>query len=474
MRLPAPPLPTRPGFLNDAAMVFLRVSGLAAVLCVLYVIFGNERAGFILLGALSLASLAAAITVVLAYQDEAVLIEAAPEGPPVTKPVRYSALPAPTGTPLGAAAAVGLLAAGTVYGTSLMVAGAVVGLITVFAAAAVVAGEHRGQTVNLLPLAIPIVAFAAIGSFMFLMSRILLAMNAHASTVVAIVVAIAILMGGFLVANKPSVPTRTLVRAAAGLAVLFAAGGLAAYGIGQRPEERKAGPPPVTVVAKNIAYEQKHLHLEAGSDVTVDFKNEDKVPHNMDFTVDKDGTQTFYKQDPLPGPISAQYKFKAPQAGEYFYHCDVHPNMTGTVSVTGTGGGAPGQETSTTAAPAQGGATATTTKAPASTSTTKAAPGGGGAAGATSVDLAAKSVEFDKSKLTVKANGPVVIHFDNMDPLPHNVDVTSDEGGNNSIFKEDPFTGPKKVDYTFTAPGPGTLYFHCDVHPNMKGTINVQ
>jgi plastocyanin len=466
-------MPPRPTFLNDAAMVFLRMSGLAALLCVLYIIFGNERAGFILLGALSIASLAAGVTVVLAYQDVAVVLEAAPEGPPVTKPVRFSALPAPTGTPLGAAAAVGLMAAGTVYGTSLMVAGAIVGLITAIVAAAVVAGEHRGQTVNLLPLAIPIVAFAAIGSFMFLMSRILLALNANLATGIAIVIAICILMGGFLVANTPSVPTRTLVRAAAGLAVLFAAGGMAAYAIGQRPEERKAGPPPVTVVAKNIAFEQKHLHFEAGTDVTVDFKNDDKVPHNMDFTVDKDGTQTFYKKDPLPGPISDQYKFKAPQAGEYFYHCDVHPNMTGTVSVTGTGGAPPGQETSTTVAAKTGGATATTTKARAP-STTKGTTAAAATPG-TSVDLVAKGVEFDKKTLTLKSDSPVVIHFNNMDPLPHNVDVSTEPGGQGkTIFRDDPFTGPKKVDYKFTTPGPGTIYFVCDVHPTMKGTINVQ
>jgi plastocyanin len=35
-------------------------------------------------------------------------------------------------------------------------------------------------------------------------------------------------------------------------------------------------------------------------------------------------------------------------------------------------------------------------------------------------------------------------------------------------------TGPTEEDYKFTTPAPGKLYFHCDVHPNMKGTINVQ
>src|SRR5438270_13576121 len=110
MRLPAPPMPPRPTFMNDAAMVFLRTSGLAALLCVLYIAFGNERTGFILLGALSIAALAAGVTVVLAYRDEAAVLETAPEGAPAAKPVRYSPLPAPSATPPARAAAIALVA----------------------------------------------------------------------------------------------------------------------------------------------------------------------------------------------------------------------------------------------------------------------------------------------------------------------------------------------------------------------------
>ena len=475
MKIPAPPMPPRPTFMNDAAMIVLRTSGLAALLCFLYIIFGNERAGFILLGGLSIAALAAGVVLVLAYSDEASVVEAAPEGPLATRPVRHGVLPAPTGTPVGAAAAVGLMAAGLVYGTSLVIAGVVVALVTIFAAAAVVSGEHRGHAPNLLPLSIPIVAFAAIGSFMFLMSRILLAVNADVSWPVAIVIAAMIFGGAFFIANHPDIPTRALVRGAGALAILFLAGGLVAYAVGQRPEERKAGPPPITVTALNIAYQEKQLHFAAGTAVTVDFKNDDKVPHNMDFTADQAGTQTFYKQDPLPGPISVQYSFTAPKAGTYYYHCDVHPNMTGTVTVTGAGGGEPGQATSTTVK-AKGASPATTE---ATTATTKGAapppPGGpGGPGGPTSANLTAKGIAFQQKTLKLKANSPVVIHFDNEDPsIPHNVDITTDQGGSNTLYKQDPTAGIVKEDYKFTTPGPGTLYFHCDVHPNMTGTINV-
>jgi plastocyanin len=257
------------------------------------------------------------------------------------------------------------------------------------------------------------------------------------------------------------------------LAILFAGGGLAAYGAGQRPEERKAGPPPQTVIAKNIAYDVKELKVPAGAAITVSFKNQDKVPHNMDFTVDQAGSQTFYKQDPLPGPIASTYQFTSPKAGTYYYHCDVHPNMTGTLLVTGSGGGEPGQAATPTTA---GGESKTTNTSAASKATTttaaKAAPGGGGGP---SANLAAKNIAFVQKTLNLKANSPVVIRFNNQDAgVPHNVDITTDPEGNTTLYKQDPTSGPLETDYKFTTPPPGKLYYHCDVHPNMTGTINVQ
>ncbi len=448
-------------------MVFLRTAGLAALLCLLYLVFGNERTGFILLGALSGVSLFAGVVAVMAYRSDAKVLEAAPEGEPVVRAVRFSPLPAPSATPLAGAAAVGLVAAGLLYGVSLTILGVVIGLLTIYVVAAVAAGAHRDQPVDLLPVAIPVVSLAVIGSFMFLMSRLLLAVNKDFSVVIAIGVALMILLGGFMVANGPQVPTRTLVRMGVVLALVFGSGGVAAYAVGQRPEERKAGPPPVTVVAKNISYQEKTLHAEAGTPVTIDFKNEDNVPHNIDFTTDQAGSDSFYKQAPLPGPISVTYKFTAPKAGTYFYHCDVHPNMTGTLTVTGTGGAEPGQPAPPSTTAQAGTKTAPTT---AKTTTTKAAA----AAGGTSANLTAKNIEFSPKTLNLAANSPVVIHFDNQDAVPHNVDITTDPGGSNTLYKQDPATGPTKEDYKFTTPGPGKLYFHCDVHPNMTGTINVQ
>ena len=111
-----PPVPPRPTFLTDAGMVFLRVAGVAAVLVTPYAVLGRERAGFILLAALAIAAFAAAVVVVLSTQAEVAVLEAVPEGPPARRPARAGLLPAPSATPIAGAAAVSLLAAGTLWG----------------------------------------------------------------------------------------------------------------------------------------------------------------------------------------------------------------------------------------------------------------------------------------------------------------------------------------------------------------------
>jgi plastocyanin len=65
---------------------------------------------------------------------------------------------------------------------------------------------------------------------------------------------------------------------------------------------------------------------------TIHFQNDDAALHNIDITKDKAGANSVYKTDFFQGPGHKEYQFQAPAAGKYFFHCDVHPQMVGTVT----------------------------------------------------------------------------------------------------------------------------------------------
>jgi plastocyanin len=110
-----------------------------------------------------------------------------------------------------------------------------------------------------------------------------------------------------------------------------------------------------------------------------------------------------------------------------------------------------------------------------------ATPPPSGGAGATTFTLVAKNIQFDKRSLTVPANTEVTIELNNQDPgVLHNVAVYRSKSsttnplvpGSNAMA---PFAGPGTKTLTFKTPGPGTYYFHCDVHPDtMNGSFIVR
>jgi plastocyanin len=166
------------------------------------------------------------------------------------------------------------------------------------------------------------------------MSRILLAVpSANLSTTFAVVVAVLILGGGTLVAAKPNMSSSALVAGMGVAGVLFLAGGLVAAGLGEHKTEGGGFAGPVSVTAKDLKFNKAVLALRAESPSILHFKNDDAVPHNLAIYNNPSLSKTIFSFDPIPGPISQDFQFRAPAAGRYFFRCDVHPQMRGTVVV---------------------------------------------------------------------------------------------------------------------------------------------
>ncbi len=97
------------------------------------------------------------------------------------------------------------------------------------------------------------------------------------------------------------------------------------------PASGGAGGSAVQISAMNVAFEQQSVTAPAGAAFTIHFDNKDAgQPHNIDIK-DASGASVF-KGDLVTGPAAADYQVPALTAGSYTFVCDVHPNMTGTLT----------------------------------------------------------------------------------------------------------------------------------------------
>ena len=88
----------------------------------------------------------------------------------------------------------------------------------------------------------------------------------------------------------------------------------------------------VNIMAENTAFNVSTITVTAGSEVTVNFDNQDaNVAHNIAFYETSAADKPIYVGEVFQGPKMIVYKFTAPDIpGTYFFRCDVHPsNMNG-------------------------------------------------------------------------------------------------------------------------------------------------
>jgi plastocyanin len=116
----------------------------------------------------------------------------------------------------------------------------------------------------------------------------------------------------------------------------------------------------------------------------------------------------------------------------------------------------------------------------ASASTQPSASGGQGSPAASPGNVvtvvATSAAKFDTPELTMQANTPFTLVFDNQDATaPHNVILQNPDGSNVQMGGDTNFfTGPAKRQYQIGPLTAGKYPFHCQVHPNMTGTLTVQ
>ena len=63
------------------------------------------------------------------------------------------------------------------------------------------------------------------------------------------------------------------------------------------------------------------------------------MQHNIAIYSDSSLADELFNGELITGPATAEYAVPALPPGEHYFQCNVHPNMSGTVVVSDTGGG---------------------------------------------------------------------------------------------------------------------------------------
>ncbi len=214
------------------------------------------------------------------------------------------------------------------------------------------------------------------------------------------------------------------------------------------------------ITAENLSFDRDTLSFPADTPSTLTFQNNDAgVPHNLAIYPDESASDALFTGDLVTGVDTATYEIPALAAGSYYFHCDVHPDMHGTVTVAAGGGPPPSGPPPSESGPPPTESPPTESNAP---------PPSGGAT------LTAANIAFDPTELSLPAGKPSTITFDNQDAgVPHNMAIFTDDSYTDALFTGDIVTGVATKEYKIPPLEPGTYPFRCEVHTTMTGTITV-
>jgi plastocyanin len=120
-----------------------------------------------------------------------------------------------------------------------------------------------------------------------------------------------------------------------GLAVLTITVAAACSGASSGPTAPPASidPSALHIAAKDLKFSTTELTAPAGKSFQIVFDNEEGAPHNVAIYRDPSAAEKVFAEEPFGGPRVATYTVPALVAGTYFFRCDVHPDMNGTLTI---------------------------------------------------------------------------------------------------------------------------------------------
>jgi plastocyanin len=109
--------------------------------------------------------------------------------------------------------------------------------------------------------------------------------------------------------------------------------------VGCGPSAGAGGPPPTAptggavITADRLAFDRQVLEVPAERPFQLVFGNREGAPHNVRI-FDEGIDQPLFVGEVFGGPGSRTYEVPSIPSGSHRFRCDVHPEMSGTVSAT--------------------------------------------------------------------------------------------------------------------------------------------
>ena len=104
-------------------------------------------------------------------------------------------------------------------------------------------------------------------------------------------------------------------------------------GSSNRTAASSVDPDALKITAKDLAFSTSTLSAPAGKPFQIAFDNQDTAPHNVAIYRDRSAAEKVFGSDLFSGPGVVRYDVPALAPGIYFFRCDVHPNMSGQLTV---------------------------------------------------------------------------------------------------------------------------------------------
>jgi plastocyanin len=90
----------------------------------------------------------------------------------------------------------------------------------------------------------------------------------------------------------------------------------------------------VAITASDLEFDASTIEASAGEAFTITFTNAESQPHNVAVYTDEGGDE-IVAGETITGPdVTTEIAVDALEPGTYYFRCDVHPDMEGTIVVS--------------------------------------------------------------------------------------------------------------------------------------------